>query len=411
MCLFTKDFLVSIATSGCDKLFSALKKHFNDTQIIHEIYDRADKLLFLVAASDHNYLYIADIKEYNIFDVFIDECYSQQVLDIDVDHFVKQYYTHKSQKAQKYITSFFTDLSHIIYDVLKEKASSDTRIILKGQNLSVEKILGKLDIIGKDISTLINKSKPKTIVVKYCANMQNQSWNLSDITATLSDKYVDREIELSLINATVMPNNSQNYWDTERNALTENFKKKVVPFFDDYCSFSVYAIAPIPLLILLGHLFANKPNIEIYQLHKTPSTWTWKIADTSLAINRIWHSKNKQIEEAILILSFSGKVNLNEVISSVNFCEGPIVELSIETPYDDFLQSKTQLDEFIISYRKVKEELKNNGAKKIHLFSAIPISFAISIGQVYNPNYDADLVTYDYKQGRYTKAFSIGEDI
>ena len=44
------------------------------------------------------------------------------------------------------------------------------------------------------------------------------------------------------------------------------------------------------------------------------------------------------------------------------------------------------------------------GVKQIHLFAAIPISFAISIGQAYNPNYDANLVTYDYKQGIYSRA-------
>ena len=59
-------------------------------------------------------------------------------------------------------------------------------------------------------------------------------------------------------------------------------------------------------------------------------------------------------------------------------------------------------------YRKVKAFLTSNGVKRIHLFAAIPVTFAIGIGQAYNPNYDADIITYDFKQGSYHKALTIG---
>ena len=112
----------------------------------------------------------------------------------------------------------------------------------------------------------------------------------------------------------------------------------------------------------------------------------------------------------IKVLSFSGAVNINNVNSAVDTTSIPIVELSIENPYDDFLQSKSQLEEFLTAYRKTKSKLLALGAKKIHLFAAIPVSFAIGIGQIYNPNYDASLISYDYKQGIYIKALTIGEN-
>ena len=112
------------------------------------------------------------------------------------------------------------------------------------------------------------------------------------------------------------------------------------------------------------------------------------------------------------MLSFSGKVNIANVNNTIDTTSLPTVELSIENPYDDFLRSKQQLDEFFIEFRKIKSKLLELGVKQIHLFAAIPISFAISIGQAYTPpNYDANLVTYDYKQGIYTKALTIGETV
>lgn len=82
--------------------------------------------------------------------------------------------------------------------------------------------------------------------------------------------------------------------------------------------------------------------------------------------------------------------------------------MSISDPYDDFLRAKSQLDDFLIEYRKIKSSLASNGVKRIHLFAAIPIAFAVGIGQAYNPNYDPEIVTYDFKQGVYSKALTIG---
>lgn len=77
--------------------------------------------------------------------------------------------------------------------------------------------------------------------------------------------------------------------------------------------------------------------------------------------------------------------------------------MSIDEPFDDFLRTKEQLNEFLLEFRKLKSFLTSKGVQIIHLFAAIPVAFAIGIGQAYNPNYDATIITYDYKQGMYIK--------
>ena len=57
----------------------------------------------------------------------------------------------------------------------------------------------------------------------------------------------------------------------------------------------------------------------------------------------------------------------------------------------------------------MKSSLGSKGVKRIHLFASIPIAFAIGIGQAYNTNYDPEIITYDFNQGVYTKALTIGE--
>ena len=240
--------------------------------------------------------------------------------------------------------------------------------------------------------------------------MQNTRWGIQNYENALTDKQITQTISLSLSNSIVNQKDGESFWALEKKSLEYNFSRKVNPLLENGGSFSVFGLAPIPLLILYGNQFANRPNIDIYQLRKNPSTWSWSTTNEILKIKTIWHNTITTDGDAVIMLSFSGKINMRNVNSVINTNSAPTVELSLEKHYDDFLKSKQQLEDFILEYRTIKSKLLELGAKKIHLFAAIPISFAISIGQTYNPNYDATLITYDYAKGVYTKAITIGEN-
>ena len=408
LCNWLKNKSLELAKKGGENFLSALKKFFKDSQLINEIHDRADKELFLAAASSKQYHHVESIKENDIYDKFIEMCFDRQTLGVDVVKFVETHYSRKRKSAKKYIVWFFNELNMIIFDVLKNNASSETKIILRGQEIGFSQILTKLAHIENKLTK--NTNSPTTVIT-YCANMQNSRWNIQNYEKALADKQIINTISLSLSNSILDQQNGDTFWENERKALICNFSRKVIPLLEDGRSFSVFGLAPIPLLILYGNLFANRPNIDVYQLKKNPSSWEWENNDTKLNILTTWLSNFPHASEAVIMLSFSGKVNIANVNNTINTASLPTVELSIENPYDDFLRSKQQLDEFLIEFRKIKSKLLELGVKQIHLFAAIPISFAISIGQAYNPNYDANLVTYDYKQGIYTKALIIGETV
>ena len=389
---FFKKTALQLAKIGGKKFLAALKKFITDSRLINEIHDRADKDLFLAAASSEEYRHIADIKERNIYDKFIELCFNQHLEGINIEQFVETNYSHKTPEAKNYIKCFFYNLSMIIFEVLKSQVSPDSKIILKGQEIGFSQILTKLAHIENELTKNAN---PPTTVITYCANMQNSRWNIQNYEKALADKQIINTISLSLSNSILDQQNGDTFWENERKALICNFSRKVIPLLEDGGS----------------NLFANRPNIDVYQLKKNPSSWEWENNDTKLNILTTWLSNFSHASEAVIMLSFSGKVNIANVNNTINTASLPTVELSIENPYDDFLRSKQQLDEFLIEFRKIKSKLLELGVKQIHLFAAIPISFAISIGQAYNPNYDANLVTYDYKQGIYTKALTIGETV
>lgn len=388
--------VISAAVTGSKKFFNALKKFFNDSQITNEVYDEIDKNIFLVAEAEGNYHYVADIKEDDIFDRFVSECLENAAWNTSIDIFVEKYYSNKSIDAKQYIKNFYRDIELVVWRTLTKHTSRNEKILLKGQEYSTEKILTRLEQIETSIT---GKTYENTVVVTYSANMQGKQWAL--------DKVVSSRVDLSLGNFPLQPD-EQNYWQCAQRSLIDQFDRRLRAFLDDGYTIDLYALAPIPLLVLLGNLFANRPNINIFQLKKVPSTFEWEENSEKLDIIIKKDLSQQHLEDVALILSFSGKVNKQNVIDAIgnNF---PMIEMAIEDKYDDFLRSKKQLDEFLTVYRKVKSSLSDNGVKRIHLFAAIPVAFAIGIGQAYNSNYDPQIVTYDFKQGIYTRALTIGE--
>lgn len=384
--------LFELAKNGLLKFYNSLRNFFKESEILNEIYDLIDKKVFLPASKDERYRYIEDIKEDDIFDRFIDMCVQNASLGIDISLFVSKYYKDKTDEARAYIIYFYESIAHIIFDVLKSHCSIETKLIIKGQEIATQKILERL-------AQIFTEDPSNVLIVTYSANMQDKNWSLC--------RSVSNRIDISMKNFPLMPEDKDSYWEIQRKSLVETFNKKIEACLDEGYTIDLYALAPIPLLVQLGNLFANRPNINLFQLKKVPSSFEWEDFGNKLNIKIEKPSKVLIKPDVALMLSFSDKVNINNVRQVVGR-EMPVVEMSIEEPYDDFLRSKNQLNEFLMEYRKVKAFLTSNGVKRIHLFAAIPVTFAIGIGQAYNPNYDADIITYDFKQGSYHKALTIG---
>lgn len=48
-------------------------------------------------------------------------------------------------------------------------------------------------------------------------------------------------------------------------SLIATFNKYLIPLLEDGYAIDLYALAPIPLLVQLGNLFANRPNINMFE--------------------------------------------------------------------------------------------------------------------------------------------------
>ena len=160
---------------------------------------------------------------------------------------------------------------------------------------------------------------------------------------------------------------------------------------------SIFAAAPIPLLMYFGNQIGGSIPTEIYQKHRDADDWKWKqepATDSfSYAVTR--SGIDNSVPRVAIVLSLSGKIKGEEVRAVLS--NAPLYEISIDNPNRDFLQYPSQLKKFSGVYRELLGEVRERHGSKceIHLFPAVPVAVAIACGRELLPKADPKVHVYD----------------
>ena len=203
----------------------------------------------------------------------------------------------------------------------------------------------------------------------------------------------------------------QDFWTMELTQLRRQFAALVKPHFTsgDFSHLSVFALAPMPLLIELGRLLSDIPTAKVYQLHREPADWKWREEPKQFAY-QVHRPANTSPKQVALILALSADI-LTERIEMILEDNVAIWTLTHSNPGNDFLQSEVQLREFRRALRDVFNQIKTAHGEdaNLHLFPAAPVSAAIEIGRVWMPKADLPFRVYD--QNRATGGFTFALEI
>ena len=86
--------------------------------------------------------------------------------------------------------------------------------------------------------------------------------------------------------------------------------------------------------------------------------------------------------------------------------------VTVEAPHNDLVQSRQHLQEFRECMRRALDRVKAHHGQQtlVHIFPAMPISFAIELGRVRMPKADAPWAVYDQvnERGGFIKALEFG---
>jgi hypothetical protein len=255
-----------------------------------------------------------------------------------------------------------------------------------------------------ELVTGINFDKDTHIVIyKSSIGEHTPSITHQEANACVIPNYYPAEvnpIDLSIGN-NLLNNGSDSYWINEVRNLELQFEKKIYPKIlrNEIRHISIFAFAPMPLLIKLGTLINDIHKAEIHQPIRTPFSWNLDTGGTGE--DYIIMSPKEKYKKVALNISLSADVN-DERITDVLGLSTSIYRLTIQEPFNDYLRTKRSLDNFSIAIRKLFNQIKKecNAQTPLHIFPSMPIATAIELGRSWMPKADMPLIIYDENKSR-----------
>lgn len=265
-----------------------------------------------------------------------------------------------------------------------------------------------------EINTGIDPSK-KSHVVLYGANIGEQTSKLQPMAAMDAlfpywNPAKERCIHLSM--SWEGKDSEEAYWKTEASNLKIKVNQQIRPVLEvaDSYHLSIFALAPIPLLIKLGSLLTDKIPAQVYQLHREPfMIWKWLDGPDDFS----YQVKQPESFEhpPALVISLSDSISYTRVTAILGD-DISIWELTIEHPHNDFLRSKEQLSLYRETIRKLMVNIGKAHKKctPLAIFPAMPVACAVELGRVRMPKADCPWIIYDQsnKHKKFIRALEIG---
>jgi hypothetical protein len=162
---------------------------------------------------------------------------------------------------------------------------------------------------------------------------------------------------------------------------------------------SLFARAPIPVLVFLGTKLSNKVDLDLFQRHRGPENWTWQTGGAPVEYEFRTLRGGGARDKVVLVMSLSGTIRLEDLPPDVDE-PYTVYELrpKIATPNAALLRSRADLEEFRIAYQQALGTIiRDHGLiPEIRLFPAVPAPVAVLCGRELLPKVHPALAVYDF---------------
>lgn len=166
---------------------------------------------------------------------------------------------------------------------------------------------------------------------------------------------------------------------------------------------SVFALAPMPLLMYLGKRLSNKIPVDLYQRHRDTQNWTWKEAGPEVSYLCRHVRQGTQGARVALLLSLTDSVNGVGLDSCLD-AETSVFEITLdgEEPSSGFLRKRQDLDGFRRIYHEALSTIARShpGVSVVDVFPIVPAPIAVLCGFELFPKVSPRLRVFDRDRRR-----------
>ena len=193
---------------------------------------------------------------------------------------------------------------------------------------------------------------------------------------------------------------SELFWKEVTQQLSVRFNATVKNQLEitPHTIFSIFPLAPIPLIAYFGFLIGDKIKAKVYQKTRTPDTWKWQTQENTNNFSYIYEHRPAGRGVAI-IMSVSAEVNQSDVLDAYD--AEHLFTINALRKDVDAIKSEEDLSCFWHVYQEIcnRINLEFSEFEKIAIFPAIPVSAAFEIGRRYMPGVYPKLEIYDKFNG------------
>ena len=166
---------------------------------------------------------------------------------------------------------------------------------------------------------------------------------------------------------------------------------------------SVFALAPIPLLVFLGRELTNKVPTDVFQRHRDTENWTWKRRGRTARYSVERLRRGRRRDRVALILSLSGTIPIGELPEQIaRDCSIYEITLAGQTPRPTFLRTRRDLEAFRLAFQEAVGRIaRHHGrVRAIELFPAVPAPVALLCGRELLPKVHPALRVWDLDKAK-----------
>jgi len=253
----------------------------------------------------------------------------------------------------------------------------------------------------------------RTTVIQLRGSIGGQPVDIpvTDIRSALEPRYPAR-LPGVLIDLTAIQRESPAFFELARDQIRRELRpmlrtEREAKHVQHY---SVFALAPIPVLAALGRELGNKVTVDLMQRHRDQS-WRWREDGDVVGYSFSLLRRGTEATRAALQISLSGPISASSIPSDAIDARFSLYEITLDGPEPsvDFLRRREDLVAFRVAYRKALSKIltAHGGLTEIHVLPAVPAPIAIALGQEVMPKAQPALVLYDNVKGRFARAFTI----